>query len=410
MSRSLEDELDLISLRRYRDSLQATRTMLKEMRILAEEAQSELLELVAEFCGAEWPEHRPQDADKSPAALGGILRDKFRILNNLDAQDLIARLEAANHQIGELQTDREALRHQAEVAEARLRKLDSRNRSLEQSLEKLHHPIPGPMQVAPEIRDSPSAGAVDELDFQTWFTKWAGEDRNFKRNVSVVQALGNSGELLVKDLEKSMAADRGQSRSTITRAVADCLSLGLITRLTKPTPDDRPAQAVTLTPMGEWVFQQLTGEGTRVSTATEPSPAPIADNRTAITLRVADQFERLGFQVDRRPAQMQMDGERSFAPDLIARKAGETFDLVVVIGGGDQASLTHKWENALQAGDRICVVADNLSNLRRIQGDLIQWAESSGQKIYLLSAHLDDLVKKSPGETPWFSARRYRFY
>ncbi len=275
MSRSLEDELDLISLRRYRDSLQATRTMLKEMRILAEEAQSELLELVAEFCGAEWPEHRPQDADKSPAALGGILRDKFRILNNLDAQDLIARLEAANHQIGELQADREALRHQAEVAEARLRKLDSRNRSLEQSLEKLHHPIPGPMQVAPEIRDSPSAGAVDELDYETWFTEWAGADRNFKRNVSVVLALGNSGEVLVKDLEKSMAADRGQSRSTITRAVADCLSLGLITRLTKPTPDDRPAQAVTLTPMGEWVFQQLTGEETRVSNATEPSPAPI---------------------------------------------------------------------------------------------------------------------------------------
>ena len=64
----------------------------------------------------------------------------------------------------------------------------------------------------------------------------------------------------------------------------------------------------------------------------------------------------------------------------------------------------------MQVGDRICVVADNLSTLRRIQGDLVQWAKSSGQKLYLLSSHLDDLMKKSPGEAPWFSARRYRFY
>jgi archaellum component FlaC len=136
---SIDDDLELMSLRRLSDSLEATRAMLQSAQKIARDTQSALMGLANEFCGAEMQKQQAQSSDLiqfAPDELAAMLRSRFKTLKLLSGNGTTSRLSEANQTIIDLRAELETQRNQANYARQQVKRLENQVRSLERTLEK----------------------------------------------------------------------------------------------------------------------------------------------------------------------------------------------------------------------------------------------------------------------------------
>ena len=99
------NDLELMSMRRLSDSLEATRTMLRHVQEMADAAQSMLIGLGTEFCGSELQQRQERNEDLSkvpPEELAALLRSRFKTLKLATGNSMATQLAEANRTLAEL--------------------------------------------------------------------------------------------------------------------------------------------------------------------------------------------------------------------------------------------------------------------------------------------------------------------
>lgn len=408
MSIRPHDDLDLMSLRRLSDSLEATRTMLRQAQQLAQESQSALVGLVNEFCAQELQPRQEKKEDLSLipiAELTTMLRSRFKSLKLASTNGAANQLGEANRALRELGAELENQRNRAVQAHQQVVRLESQVHALERTLEN-ERQARREAQAAQVQNPRPLPGA-DVATYQTWLASWKSENRNWERDCKVIQAVGQTGLSISNELEQILEQESQISPRTTRRALLECVQAELLEQDVTPTLDGRPPQSYYLTDKGKWLYQEITGEAPRIQERLQLLKAHKSERHLAVILKTAELFTHLGYQVEREPLQMQIETNRYFMPDLVVRQASETYYIEVEIGEKEKTSLHRKWENALAAGGRICVVTDNMSTLRRIQGGIAQWSRFEGLGLKLYITCLSTLKSKNPGQSPWYAVKEY---
>ena len=404
------DDLELMSMRRLSDSLEATRTMLRQAQKIAQDAQAALVGLATEFCGQELQKHQEKNENLSqipPEEMAALLRSRFKTLKLVSANGAATLLAEANRMINELRAEVEAQRNRADMAQQKVDGLEKQVLVLERTLE-------NERQARREALDRPSL-ATSETDpsgeemavFQTWYAAWKTENRTWERDCDIIRVIGKTGLSLSTELEETIARESKISPRTVHRALLECVKSCLLEQATTASLEGRPPQRYTLTNKGSWLYRELTGEEPKAVEHQELLKAHKSERHLALILKAAEYFARLGYQVEREPLRLQVDENRFFQPDLAVKKGDETFYLEVETGEKDKTSLNQKWENALLAGGRICVVTDNMATLRRIQGSIAQWSVFEGRRMTLYITCLVTLKEKQPGDSPWYAVKEY---
>ena len=395
-------------MRRLSDSLEATRIMLLQAQKMAGEAQAVLLSLAMEFSGSELQLRQERSEDLTlipPEELAALLRTRFKSLKLAGGNDATAQLGEANRIIVELRAEVENQRNRADRAEDLVGKLESQLGALEKTLD-------NERRARQELPNKPVEVSLDsqsqrESDFNGWYKTWQKDNRNWQRDTSVISVLGKTGQSLSTGLEVAAAESTHISQRTARRAIQDCVDAGLLEQMNTASTEGRPPQRYLLSKKGKWLYRMLSGEDPHADEHGELLKAHKSERHLSTILKVGEYFSQLGYEVDREPIRLQVGENRFFQPDLIVKKDGQTFYLEVEIGEKDKGSLNQKWENALAAGGRICVVTDNLATLRRIQGSIAQWSIFEGRRVTLYITHLGLLKERKPKEDPWYAVKEY---
>ena len=410
MSIRPHDDLELMSLRRLSDSLDATRTMLSQAQKIALETQEALLGLASEFCAQEIQtrQEKNEDLNLIPAAeLAGMLRSRFKSLKLAASSASPERLAEANLALRELGAELESQRNRAEQAHQQIERLENQVRALERTLENERQAQRTVEAQSVPVQDE-SQSAIREINsFESWLAAWKSENRNWERDCNVISSIGQSGLSLTTELDQAIARDYNLSTRTARRAMLECVDSGLLEQETGTSIEGRPPQRYILTEKGRRLYYELTGLEPREPEHQELLKAHKSERHLALILKTADLFDRLGFIVEREPLRLEIEPKRYFLPDLVVKKDGETFYLEVETGDKVKASLNQKWENALAASGRICVVTDNLNTLRRVQGSIAQWSRFEGRSVTLYITCLVTLKSRSPEMSPWYAIKEY---
>ena len=183
------DDLELMSMRRLSDSLEATRTMLLQAQKIAQDAQSTLISLATEFCGQELQKRQEGNEDLyqiSPEELATLLRGRFKGLKLVSSNGTVAQLTEANQITSKLRGEVESQRSRADLAQQKADQLEKQVSVLERTLEnerQARHEVDNPPSHTP-IETSQSSD--ETLKFQTWYTTWQAENRNWERDNDVI--------------------------------------------------------------------------------------------------------------------------------------------------------------------------------------------------------------------------------
>lgn len=401
------DDLELMSQRRLSDSLDATRLMLRQAQQIADSAQAALLALAGEFCPAEIQAYQERgiELNRLPTnEVAELLRGRFKAFKNSGAGRVQENLAFANQALETLRADLEEQRQRAERAEEQASRLRSQVSALERTLELERKPKPALPAPQPQT-EPPTSSPVP--DHAAWLEHWRQTNRNYERDTALILMAGQSGAYQARELESLLVENSEVSRSTAKRAILESIHAELLESKETTFTGGRPARVLALTERGRWLYQQLSGQPATPPQLDALLDAHKSERHLALILRIADQFYRLGFQVERQPLRLPVSEERFFQPDLLVRKGEETFYLEVELGGGEKASLPNKWQNALTAGGRICVATDNLTTLRGVQGSIAQWAAYEGKQVSLYVTYEAHLKAAQPGESPWFAVKEY---
>ncbi len=410
MSIRPHDDLELMSLRRLSDSLEATRTMLRQAQKIAQETQEALVGLASEFCAQELQprQEKNEDLNLIPVAeLAAMLRGRFKSLKLAATNGSADRLAEANRALRKLGVELENQRNRAEQAHKHIERLESQVRALERTLENerlARRVAQAPALPEPSKIQSPDAGAAA---FQNWLTAWKSDNRNWERDCKVILCIGASGLSLSTELEQAIARQYGISARTTRRALLECVEASLLDQETTATLDGRPPQRYSLTEKGRWLYRELTGAEPRLPERQELLKAHKSERHLALILKTAELFDRLGFIVEREPLRLEIESNHYFLPDLVVKRDGETYYLEVETGEKEKASHNQKWVNALAAGGRICVVTDNMNTLRRVQGNIAQWSRFEGRSVKLYITCLATLKSSTAGMNPWYAVKQY---
>ncbi len=406
------DDFELMSMRRMSDSLDATRKMLAEALNIARQSQACLLNLAMEFCGKEMQERQAQNEDLSripPEELAGMLRGRFKTLKLVASDVVVQRTKENARLVVELRKELDQQRQQADRSREQIERLERQVRSLEKTLENERQARREAQSQLPPAPNGVKPSEGQEPAFQRWYAGWKQENRTWERDCQVIRLIGKNGMSLSTELEQAIAQKMGISPRTAHRILAGFVEAELLDVETTPVLEGRPPQRFSLTEKGRWLYRQLTGEGTLTPDRETLLKAHKSDRHLAVILKVGELFAGLGYAVERDPMRLQIDENRYFQPDLVARKEGETFYLEIEIGEKDKAGIEQKWENALAAGGRICVVTDNLNTLRRVQGSIAQWSGYEGISVTLYITCLAVLKERKPGQSPWYAVKEYTF-
>lgn len=409
----MNDTLQTISRNRLKDSLEAHKLLLVNAQRQAAEGQAALIKLGMEVCGKQLDQLQKSGIDLdeySPAALGSLISEHLKpiLLSGVIDPSWPARLARAQENIDQLQKDLDAQRKRADQAEQQVRELQQQSITLQNTIDRLQSQKTTPPTVEKSRFESAASPDSEVADYEAWYAGYI-QDRNFERLAEIIQILGMTGISRYPELEERIMAVEQISDTTVYWAVKNCAAQGLINRQADETSlKGRPHHLITLTDKGKWFYRKLAGEDpvepehTRLLRAHKSSP------HLALILKVADLFAALGFEVNREPLRIQIDPKHFFEPDLVARKAGETYYLEVERGEGEKDTLPQKWENAILAGaGRICLVCDKGSTLNRVASGIRQWAVVEGKSVKLYTTHLEALKGKKPGEDPWISVKEF---
>ncbi len=403
------DDIELMSLRRMSDSLEATRTMLRLAQQLAQDAQSALVGLAGEFCAAELQKCQENNVNLNmipPEDLAALLRSRFKTLKLASAAGATNQLAEANRLIGELRLDLENQSSQAERFQGQVEQLKNQVQVLEHTLENERQARrEAQVQGAPPPAVAPPPS--DEPTFQTWYAAWKVENRSWERDCRAILSIGKSGISLSTEVEAVIAREDEVSTRTTHRALLECVEAGLLEQRIVPALEGRPPLQFTLTEKGRWLYRQLAREEPAASERQHLLKAHKSERHLALVLKTAEFFSRLEFTVDREPLRLEIEPNRFFQPDLVIRDGNETFYLEVETGEKEKDSHNQKWENALAASGRICVVTDNMNTLRRVQGSIAQWSRFEGRTVTLYISCLATLKETHPGASPWYAIKQY---
>src|SRR4030043_865758 len=136
------DDLELMSMRRLSDSLEATRMMLLQAQKIAQDTQSALISLATEFCGQELQKRQEENEDLyqlSPEELAAMLRSRFKSLKLGSSNGAAAQLSEANRILGELRSGWESQGNRAHQAQLKVNQLEKQVYVLERTLENERH-------------------------------------------------------------------------------------------------------------------------------------------------------------------------------------------------------------------------------------------------------------------------------
>ncbi|MFZ2096500.1 MAG: hypothetical protein WAV05_07655 [Anaerolineales bacterium] len=404
------DDLELMSMRRLSDSLEATRMMLIQAQKITQDTQSALISLATEFCGQELQKRQEENEDLyqlSPEELAAMLRSRFKSLKLGSSNGAAAQLSEANRILGELRSELESQRNRADQAQLKVNQLEKQVHVLERTLENERH---APQSVEKQATHAPVKAdqtSDDAAAFETWFTKWQAENHNWERDREVIMTVGKTGLSISTELEEAVAKEKEISPRTIRRVFVECVKEGLLAKVATASIEGRPPKDYTLTDKGKWLYRVIAGEEPKVSGRQELLKAHRSDRHLALILKTAEKLIGLGYEVEREPLRMQLDENRFYLPDLVIKKDNETFYLEVETGEKEKQSLSQKWENALTASGRICVATDNMATLRRIQGSIAQWSVFEGRRVKLYITSLVTLKEKKIGDSPWYANKEY---
>jgi DNA-binding PadR family transcriptional regulator len=403
------DDFELMSMRRLSDSLEATRTMQRQAQLIARDTQTALIGLATEFCGQalQQMQERNEDLYQIPAEeLASLLRSRFKSLTLSAASDSLAQLAETNRAIEKLRSEIEAQRARADLAEQKVTQSERQIKVLESSLEKERLSIREVQNHTFTTHETPPPG--DEMaEFQTWYTAWQANSRNWKRDCELIVIIGQTGACLFSELGELLAREKGINERTVYRVLTECVQAELLEQTQTASIEGRPPLRYTLSDKGKWLYRELTGVEPKSAEHLELLKAHKSERHLALILKSAEEFTRLGYRVDREPVRLQLEENRYFEPDLVVRKGEDTYYLEVETGEKDKPSLSQKWENAVAAGGRICVVTDNMATLRRIQGSIAQWSILDGRRVSLYITSLVTLKEKKPWESPWYAIKEY---
>jgi len=224
----------------------------------------------------------------------------------------------------------------------------------------------------------------------------------------VIREVGKDGMALSTGLEAAVAQEVGISTRTVHRAVLEGVQAGLLEGEQVTTLEGRPPQGYSLTAKGRWLYQELTGGAPTSLDRLQLLKAHKSDRHLALILKTAERFHALGFEVDRQPLRIEIEPNRFFQPDLVAKRDGETFYLEVESSDQERPGLYQKWVNALAGGGRICVVTANLNGLRMIQGNIAHWSYLEEHSLTLYITCLPVLKMRKSGESPWYAVKEYQ--
>jgi hypothetical protein len=407
MNLQKHDDLELMSQRRLSDSLDATRLMLRQAQQIAGAAQAALLGLAGEFCPNEIQAYQERGLELSrlPAnELAELLRGRYKAFKTSGAGQSRENLALANQALEMLRADLKEQRQRAERAEEQARRLQGQVSALERALElerKAKPAQPAPLPQAEPPEDAP------EPDHAAWMEHWRQANRSYERDSALILMAGQSGAYQARELESLLVENSAISRSTARRAILESIQAGLLESKETAFTGGRPARVLALTERGRWLYKQLSGQPASPPQLDALLDAHKSERHLAQILRIADQFYRLGCQVERQPLRLPLGEGSFFQPDLVVRMGEETFYLEVELGGGEKTSLPDKWQNALTAGGRICVATDNLTTLRGVQGSIAQWAAYEGKQVSLYVTYEAHLKAAQPGDSPWFAVKEY---
>ena len=239
-------------------------------------------------------------------------------------------------------------------------------------------------------------------DASSWFSAWS-QDKHYERDSAVLLFLGSSGLARKKEIVDRLLRESSLKNRSIYLAIDACVEKGLMERTGGLPSGGHPTDLIRLTALGEWVFNKLTGNKPMPSEYDGLLKAHKTDKHIGLILQIADQFERLGCNVQREPTTIKLAGNHVFEPDLIVQNEGETFYLEVETGERmDRPSLEKKWTNAMIAGGgRICLAAPRVGEMTTLQSNIDYWAMETGKTPRLYLTNLDALRKRRPGDSPW---------
>jgi len=404
------DDLELMSMRRLSDSLEATRMMLLQAQKIAQDTQSTLINLATEFCGQELQKRQEENEDLyqlSPEELAAMLRSRFKSLKLGSSNGAAGQLSEANRILGELRSELESQRNRADQAQLKVNQLEKQVHVLERTLENERH---APQSVEKQATHAPVKAdqtSDDMVVFETWYASWQAHTRNHERDCDVISTIGKTGLSLSPEVEEVIAREKNLSTRTIHRALLDCVKESLLEQVVTASIEGRPPMSYKLTDKGKWLYTKLSGEEPKPPEYNELLKAHKSGRHLVLILKTAEKFIELGYEVEQEPLRMQLGENRFYLPDLVIKKENEAYYLEVETGEKEKHSLSQKWENAISAGGRICVVADNLGTMRRIQGGIAQWSIFEGHRVTLFITSLVTLREKKIGDSPWYAIKEY---
>lgn len=404
------DDLELMSMRRLSDSLEATRMMLLQAQKIAQDTQSALISLATEFCAQELQKRQEENEDMyqiSPEELAAMLRSRFKSLKLGSSNGAAAQLSEANRILGELRSEVESQRNRADQAQLKVNQLEKQVHVLERTLENERQARQSVEKQVIHIPVKADQTNDDTAVFETWYAGWQAHIRNHERDCDVISTIGKTGLSLSPEVEEVIAREKGLSTRTIHRALLDCVKEGLLEQVVTASIEGRPPMSYKLTDKGKWLYVKLSGEKPKPPEYNELLKAHKSGRHLLLILKTAEKFVELGYEVEQEPLRMQLDENRFYLPDLAIKKDNDTYYIEVETGEKEKQSLSQKWENALVAGGRICVVADNVGTMRRIQGSLAQWSIFEGRRVTLCITSLVTLREKKVGDSPWYAIKEY---
>ena len=259
-----------------------------------------------------------------------------------------------------------------------------------------------------ELEADRQAGKIPPTggDHSAWFEQWQ-KQKDFERTREILLLFVRSSLELVRQIEKTLAGQNGESPVTVPEGIKVCCQEGLLELTQVKTLNGGSKDLVTLTRKGLWAYTRIMQSAhSRAENASLIKPYR-TDPQTSLVLRTAELFTRLGYAVDRKPERIGIDAGHGFQPDLVVSRQGETFFLQVESDQvDDRPALVQKWEQALLVGGgQICLVTGQLASMNSLQSQVIHWATQNGNKCRLYLTNTDFLKWVPPGKSPWARIR-----
>ena len=304
-----------MSLRRLSDSLDATRTMLRQAQKIAQETQEALVGLASEFCAQEIQtrQEKNEDLNLIPATeLAAMLCGRFKSLKLAASSASPERLAEANLALRELGVELESQRSRAEQARQQIERLENQVRALERTLENERQAQRTVEAQAVPVQDESQTEIREINSFESWLAAWKSENRNWERDCNVICCIGKSGLSLTTELDQAIARAYNLSTRTARRAMLECVNASLLEQETGTSIEGRPPQRCTLTEKGRWLYHELTGLEPCNPERQELLKAHKSERHLALILKTADLFDRLDFTVEREPLRLEIESEPLF--------------------------------------------------------------------------------------------------